>query len=148
MTDEDVAANHGCAHTETGSARSPRTTRRPGAHAAVWRSGPRPGLRAVPTLLGNTPINDERHLALWQAIERTSRQGIAIDGLVALGLPEFSARSSANRPRSQWRAKGWVEEAGKKGLAMAFRTAPRKPIQDEAGASTVAEEDAACSASR
>ncbi|MEU9925116.1 FtsK/SpoIIIE domain-containing protein [Streptomyces griseoluteus] len=111
--------------------------------------GPGPGrpvLRAVPTFPDGTPISDERMHALWQAIEAAGEEGITVDNLVALGLPEFNARSSVNGPLSQWRRRGWVEEAGKQGRAMAFRLAPRKtsvPAEAETSATT-SEESAAC----
>jgi hypothetical protein len=109
----------------------------------------RPVLRAVPTFPDGSPINDERMHALWQAIEVAGQDGITVDNLVALGLPDFNARSSVNGPLLQWRRKGWVEEAGKQGRAMAFRLAPRK-TSVEAGAeasATTSEESAACTAS-
>ena len=111
--------------------------------------GGRPVLRAVPTYPDGTPIADERHLALWKAVETAGQDGITIDNLVALGLPDFNARSSVNGPLSQWRNKGWVEEAGKQGRAMAYRLAPRKAMTEQAGAETSAqnEESAACPAS-
>ncbi|WP_030372440.1 FtsK/SpoIIIE domain-containing protein [Streptomyces rimosus] len=89
---------------------------------------PRPVLRAVPTFPDGSEIADERHAALWQAIEKAGPRGITVDDLVALDLPQFAARSSVNGPLSQWRKKGWVEEAGKQGRAMAFRTVARRPI--------------------
>jgi hypothetical protein len=101
----------------------------------------RPVLRAVPTFPDGTEIADDRHLALWQAIEKAGPKGITIDSLVALGLPDFNARSSVNGPLGQWRHKGWVIEAGKQGRAMAYRTAPRRAstqeTDEEAGAGTV-----------
>ncbi|MFK4123691.1 hypothetical protein [Streptomyces longwoodensis] len=110
--------------------------------------GGRPVLRAVPTFPDGTPIADERHLALWQAVEAAGRDGITIDNLVALGLPEFNARSSVNGPLSQWRAKGWVEHAGKQGRAMAYRLAPRKAtVLAGAQASAASEESEARPAS-
>jgi hypothetical protein len=105
----------------------------------------RPVLRAVPTYPDGTPIADERHLALWKAVEAAGHDGITIDALVALGLPEFNARSSVNGPLSQWRAKGWVEEAGKQGRAMGFRLAPRKAMTEQAATeAATTEESAAC----
>jgi hypothetical protein len=102
-------------------------------------------LRAVPTFPDGSPIADERHLALWRAVEAAGHDGITIDGLVALGLPEFNARSSVNGPLSQWRNRGWVEEATKQGRAMAFRLAPRKQsVQAGVDASAISEESAAC----
>jgi hypothetical protein len=103
-------------------------------------------LRAVPTFPDGSPIADERHLALWKAVEAAGHDGITVDNLVALGLPEFNARSSVNGPLSQWRNRGWVEEAGKQGRAMAFRLAPRKAMSVQAGvdASATSEESAAC----
>jgi hypothetical protein len=102
-------------------------------------------LRAVPTFPDGTPIADERHLALWRAVEAAGRDGITIDALVALGLPDFNARSSVNGPLSQWRHRGWVEEATKQGRAMAFRLAPRKQsVQAGAESSATSEESAAC----
>ncbi|MEU0857509.1 FtsK/SpoIIIE domain-containing protein [Streptomyces griseofuscus] len=86
---------------------------------------PRPVLRAVPTFPDGSEIADERHAALWQAVEKAGARGITVDDLVALGLPQFAARSSVNGPLGQWRRKGWIEEAGKQGRAMAFRTVPR-----------------------
>jgi hypothetical protein len=108
--------------------------------------GGRPVLRAVPTFPDGTPIADERMHALWRAVEAAGQEGVTIDGLVALGLPEFNARSSVNGPLSQWRNKGWVEEAGKQGRAMGYRLAPRKAMTVQAGAEAPAttEESAAC----
>ncbi|MEU1221346.1 FtsK/SpoIIIE domain-containing protein [Streptomyces microflavus] len=88
---------------------------------------PRPVLRVVPTFPDGSEIADERHAALWQAIEKAGVEGITVDDLVSLDLPMFAARSSVNGPLGQWRRKGWVEEAGKRGRAMAFRTVPRRP---------------------
>jgi hypothetical protein len=88
--------------------------------------GGRPVLRPVPTFPDGTAITNDRHHALWEAIEGAGEEGITIDALVALGLPDFNARSSVNGPLSQWRAKGWVLEAGKQGRAMAYKTAPRQ----------------------
>ncbi|MBG7704827.1 hypothetical protein HCJ76_43900 [Streptomyces sp. MC1] len=106
----------------------------------------RPVLRAVPTFPDGTPISDERMHALWQAIDAAGQDGITVDNLVALSLPDFNARSSVNGPLLQWRRKGWVEEAGKQGRAMAYRLAPSKTsVQAEAEASaTTSEESAAC----
>ncbi|AWI32729.1 hypothetical protein DDW44_30925 [Streptomyces tirandamycinicus] len=92
--------------------------------------GGRPVLRAVPVFPDGTEIADERHLALWQAVEKAGPQGITVDDLVALDLPQFAARSSVNGPLGQWRRKGWVEEAGKKGRAMAYRTVPRHAVEE------------------
>ncbi|AXI91342.1 hypothetical protein SAM9427_36870 (plasmid) [Streptomyces sp. ETH9427] len=111
--------------------------------------GGRPVLRAVPTFPDGSPIADERHLALWKAVEEAGQEGITIDALVALGLPEFNARSSVNGPLSQWRRKGWVVEAGKKNRAMAFRLAPRPAMPQQktaAEAASTDEETAACPA--
>ncbi|MGW7594541.1 hypothetical protein, partial [Streptomyces rubiginosohelvolus] len=79
----------------------------------------------MPTFPDGSEIADERHAALWQAVEKAGPRGITVDDLVALGLPQFAARSSVNGPLAQWRRRGWVEEAGKQGRAMAFRTVPR-----------------------
>ncbi|MGY1528036.1 hypothetical protein ACW69C_30420 [Streptomyces sp. MN3] len=71
----------------------------------------------------------------------------SVYALVALGLPKFNARSSVNGPMSQWRNKGWVVEAGKKGRAMKFRLAPRPAMpqqQTAAAAASTDEETAAC----
>ena len=105
--------------------------------------------RSLTLTSDGSPIADERHLALWKSIETAGQDGVTIDGLVALGLPDFNARSSVNGPLSQWRNKGWVEEAGKQGRAMAYRLAPRKAMTEQAGAETSArnEESAACPAS-
>ncbi|MFC8538024.1 FtsK/SpoIIIE domain-containing protein [Streptomyces sp. NPDC057249] len=98
--------------------------------------GGRPLLRAVPTFPDGSEIADERHAALWQAVEKAGPRGITVDDLVALGLPQFAARSSVNGPLAQWRRRGWVEEAGKQGRAMAFRTVPRLPVGEAPAAVT------------
>ncbi len=96
----------------------------PGTPAAP--AAPRPALRAVPTFPDGSEIVDERHVALWQAIEKAGPRGTTIDALVALGLPQFNARSSVNGPLGQWRRKGWIIEAGKQDRAMGYRVAPRR----------------------
>ncbi|MER7937894.1 MULTISPECIES: FtsK/SpoIIIE domain-containing protein [unclassified Streptomyces] len=102
-------------------------------------------LRPVPVLPDGT-VMDERTEALWRALEQAGPEGITIDNLVALGLPEFNARSSVNGPLSQWRHKGWVEEAGKQGRAMGYRLAPRTTavIGAEEQTTAINEEAAAC----
>ncbi|MFD3815155.1 FtsK/SpoIIIE domain-containing protein [Streptomyces rubiginosohelvolus] len=141
MTEEEVAAtNHRYAPAEENGARphpehAPEpeddpTPPRPPTPPSGGPGGGRPVLRAVPTFPDGSEISDDRHLALWQAIEKTGPNGITVDDLVALDLPQFAARTSVNGPLSQWRKKGWVEEAGKQGRAMAFRTVPRRTRVD------------------
>lgn len=129
MTEDDVAAtNHRYAHDEeTEPSPDPDDDPTP----PTPPSGPgggRPLLRAVPTFPDGSEIADERHAALWQAVEKAGPRGITVDDLVALDLPQFAARSSVNGPLGQWRRKGWIEEAGKQGRAMAFRTVPRASV--------------------
>ncbi|MFD7763611.1 FtsK/SpoIIIE domain-containing protein [Streptomyces microflavus] len=139
MTGDDVAAtNHRYALTAQSEAREhpehapdpedDPTPPRPPTPPSGGPGGGRPVLRAVPTFPDGSEISDERHVALWQAIEKTGAKGITVDDLVALDLPQFAARTSVNGPLSQWRRKGWVEEAGKQGRAMAFRTVPRRAV--------------------
>ncbi|MFB6505664.1 FtsK/SpoIIIE domain-containing protein [Streptomyces sp. NPDC056099] len=145
MTEEDVAAtNHRYAPAVESEAREhpehspdpeddptpPRPPTPPSGGPGGGRPVPRPVLRAVPTFPDGSEISDERHLALWQAIEKAGAKGITVDDLVALDLPQFAARTSVNGPMSQWRKKGWVEEAGKQGRAMAFRTVPRRAVAE------------------
>ncbi|MFI9052429.1 FtsK/SpoIIIE domain-containing protein [Streptomyces sp. NPDC053427] len=141
MTEEDVAAtNHRYAPAAESEARehpehSPDpeddpTPPKPPTPPSGGPGGGRPVLRAVPTFPDGTEISDERHLALWQAVEKAGPKGITVDDLVALDLPQFAARTSVNGPLSQWRKKGWVEEAGKQGRAMAFRTVPRRTVAE------------------
>ncbi|WP_330335617.1 FtsK/SpoIIIE domain-containing protein (plasmid) [Streptomyces sp. NBC_00536] len=137
MTDDEIGAmNHRYACEEVGSEARPHpqvepepeddpTPPRPPTPPSGGPGGGRPLLRAVPTFPDGTEIADERHLALWQAVEKAGPSGITVDDLVAMDLPQFAARSSVNGPLGQWRRKGWVEEAGKHGRAMAYRTVPR-----------------------
>ncbi|MER6230962.1 FtsK/SpoIIIE domain-containing protein [Streptomyces sp. NPDC001616] len=140
MTEEDVTAtSHRYAHaketTETRGHPEPSpdpeddpTPPRPPVPPSGGPGGGRPLLRAVPTFPDGSEIADERHAALWQAIEKAGPRGITVDDLVALDLPQFAARSSVNGPLGQWRRKGWIEEAGKQGRAMAFRTIARRNV--------------------
>ncbi|MGA5411609.1 FtsK/SpoIIIE domain-containing protein [Streptomyces lavendulocolor] len=140
MTMDDVAATthrYAREEIESGAREHPEpspdpeddpTPPRPPTPPSGGPAGDRPVLRAVPTFPDGTEIADERHAALWQAIEKAGPRGITVDDLVALDLPQFAARSSVNGPLGQWRRKGWVEEAGKQGRAMAFRTVPRLPV--------------------
>lgn len=142
MTEDDVAAtNHRYAREEgeTEAREHPEhspdpeddpTPPRPPTPPSGGPGGGRPLLRAVPTFPDGSEIADERHAALWQAVERAGARGITVDDLVALDLPQFAARSSVNGPLGQWRRKGWIEEAGKQGRAMAFRTVPRLPVTE------------------
>ncbi|MGW7090052.1 FtsK/SpoIIIE domain-containing protein [Streptomyces sp. NPDC054871] len=146
MTEEDVAAtNHRYAPADESDAREhpehapepegdptpPKPPTPPSGGPGGGRPVPRPMLRAVPTFPDGTEISDERHLALWRSVEQAGARGITVDDLVALGLPQFAARTSVNGPLSQWRKKGWIEEAGKQGRAMAFRTVARLPLARE-----------------
>ncbi|MFB8025969.1 MULTISPECIES: FtsK/SpoIIIE domain-containing protein [unclassified Streptomyces] len=141
MTDEDVAATNqryarggaGVAPEDDEPTPDPEGTPTPPTEPTPPSGGPgggRPLLRAVPTFPDGSEIADERHLALWQAVERAGARGITVDDMVALDLPQFAARSSVNGPLGQWKRKGWIEEAGKQGRAMAFRTVPRQAVAD------------------
>jgi hypothetical protein len=92
--------------------------------------GGRPVLRAVPTFPDGSEMPDERVEALWRAIEKAGPKGVTYSDLVALDLPDFRARSSIDGYVLKWRRKGWVEEAGKQGRAMAYRTVPRLPVSE------------------
>ncbi|WP_331755814.1 hypothetical protein [Streptomyces sp. NBC_01643] len=136
MTDEDVAAtNHrhatdeadseARAHPEHSPDHDDPTPPKP---LSGGPGGGRPVLRAVPTFPDRTEISDERHLALWQAVEKAGPRGITVDDLVALDFPQFAAQSSVTGPLMQWRKKGWIGEAGKQGRAMGYRTVARRTV--------------------
>ncbi|MFJ5143010.1 FtsK/SpoIIIE domain-containing protein [Streptomyces sp. NPDC088707] len=140
MTEEDVAAtSHRYAReeAESGAREHPEpspepeddpTPPKPPTPPSGGPGGGRPVLRAVPTFPDGSEMPDERVEALWRAIEKAGAKGVTYGDLVALDLPDFRARSSIDVYVLKWRRKGWVEEAGKQGRAMAYRTVPRLQV--------------------
>lgn len=79
----------------------------------------RPRLRSVPCFPDGTQIPDNR-VQLWKAMDQAGPSGFTINDLVALGLPNYNARTSVDGPLQQWRRLGWVVEIGTAGRAQLF----------------------------
>lgn len=78
----------------------------------------RTGLHLVPRYPDGSAMPEQRKV-LWDAISNFA-DGFTYRDVVALNLPGYAGRSSIQDPLDQWRARGWVDELGKRGNAMVF----------------------------
>ncbi|MEU1895705.1 hypothetical protein [Streptomyces pristinaespiralis] len=79
--------------------------------------GGRPVLRAVPTFPDGYRIPENR-VALWEALQKAGPEGLTKPQMVAAGLAGHG--TSLQAPLSQWAAKGWVDDSGKRGQAKVY----------------------------
>ncbi|OEJ21073.1 FtsK/SpoIIIE domain-containing protein [Streptomyces subrutilus] len=104
----------------------------------------RPLLRAVPTFPDGSRIPENR-TAVWEALQKAGPDGLTKPEMVAAGLAGHG--TSLQGPLSQWVAKGWVDDTGKRGQAKVYVFSA--PAHTPADTSPTAEkENSACPASR
>lgn len=108
---------------EGGNADGPQPPNRPRGRArdavdAAQEYWGRPNLHVVPEYPDGSRMPEQRKV-LWDAISNFA-DGFTYRDVVALNLPGYAGRSSIQDPLDQWRARGWVDEIGKRGNAIVF----------------------------